>query len=180
MNLIQELKDKIDASELIVWNKDLLLKRNEYLKVKGSKDTNLYYVEEGTLRIFIEDEFEEHTIRLGYPGSFIGALDSFISEAPSPLYIQAIKKCKLKSLSKSTFMRFIESEPSLLSLWLQITNQLIYQSLEREIDILTHSPLKRYKRVLARSPQLFQEIPGKYIASYLRMSPETLSRVKKS
>ncbi len=58
--------------------------------------------------------------------------------------------------------------------------QLIYEQLEREKDILIHSPRKRYERVLKRSPQLFQEIPHKYIASYLRMSPETLSRIKKS
>jgi len=180
MNPVQQLKKMIDEFELNLWEKKVQLKRNQYLKVKGSKDTNLYYVEEGTLRIFIEDEFEEHTIRLGYPGSFIAALDSFISEAPSPFYIQAIKKCTVQVIRKTTFMKFIESDPAHLSLWLNITNQLIYQSLEREVDILTHSPLERYKRVLARSPQLFQEIPGKYIASYLRMTPETLSRVKKS
>jgi hypothetical protein len=57
---------------------------------------------------------------------------------------------------------------------------IIYDQFEREKDILTYSPLKRYQRVLKRSPQLFQEIPNKYIASYLRMSPETLSRLKKS
>ena len=54
----------------------------------------------GSLRIFVEDEFEEHTIRLGYRDSFIGALDSFISESPSPFYIQAIKKCELRMISK--------------------------------------------------------------------------------
>jgi lipocalin len=56
----------------------------------------------------------------------------------------------------------------------------VYQQIEREKDILTASPRERYLRVLKRSPQLFQEIPDKYIANYLRMSPETLSRMKKS
>ncbi len=56
---------------------------------------------------------------------------------------------------------------------------LTLQQLEREIDILTKSPKERYERVLRRSPQLFQEIPNKHIANYLRMSPETLSRLKK-
>jgi CRP-like cAMP-binding protein len=58
--------------------------------------------------------------------------------------------------------------------------QLIYQQLEREKDLLTSSPTERYAKVKQRSPQLFQEIPHKYIASYLRMTPETLSRLKKS
>jgi hypothetical protein len=52
--------------------------------------------------------------------------------------------------------------------------------MEREIDLLTVSSKERYLRVLNRSPKVFQEIPHGLIASYLRMSPETLSRLKKS
>lgn len=59
-------------------------------------------------------------------------------------------------------------------------NGLLNSMLEREIDLLTSSPFERYNRILERSPQVFQEIPLKYIASYLRMTPETLSRLRKS
>ena len=47
-------------------DKELTIDRNEYLKVKGSIDTNLYYIESGSLRIFVLDDYEEQTIRLGY------------------------------------------------------------------------------------------------------------------
>ncbi|MFT6167816.1 MAG: hypothetical protein ACJAV5_001078 [Vicingaceae bacterium] len=77
-------------------------------------------------------------------------------------------------------MNFIESSEENTKVWNSMLGDLIFQQMERERDILTASPLNRYKRVLARSPQLFQEIPNKYIASYLRMTPETLSRIKKS
>ena len=63
---------------------------------------------------------------------------------------------------------------------ISLIENLIVQQLEREIDILTTSPEERYNRVLKRSPKLFQQIPAKYIASYLRMTPETLSRIRKS
>ena len=66
------------------------------------------------------------------------------------------------------------------SIWKNILENLVCQLLEREIDILTTSPIERYRRVLKRSPTLFQEIPHKHIANYLRMSAETLSRLKKS
>jgi hypothetical protein len=65
-------------------------------------------------------------------------------------------------------------------LWGKILENLAVQQLEREIDLLKNSPKERYERVLKRSPQLFQEIPNRHIANYLRMSPETLSRLKKS
>ena len=177
MNIIQQLKTKID--HLNLWHKTITLNRNEYLKVNGSIDTNIYYIVSGSLRIFFEDEFEEQTIRLGYQTNIIAALDAFLTEQPSDLYIQALKKCELKVITKKTFVAFIETDTAYLALWHKIMEQMIYQQLEREKDLLTYSPLKRYQRVLKRSPQLFQEIPNKYIASYLRMSPETLSRLKK-
>jgi hypothetical protein len=76
-------------------------------------------------------------------------------------------------------MTLIQSDATLFQVWLKLLEQMIFQQLEREKDLLTFSPLERYKRVWKRSPQLFQEIPNKYIASYLRMTPETLSRIKK-
>jgi len=179
MNPIQILIQKIDEQSL--WDKEnISLGRKEYLKVKGSIDTNLYYVKNGSLRIYVMDEQEENTIRFGYHDNFIAALDSFISEAPSDLYIQAIKKTTVNIIKKSTFMNLIESSTENLGIWHKLLGALVYQQMERERDILTSSPKERYQRVLARSPQLFQEIPSKYIASYLRMTPETLSRIKKS
>lgn len=180
MNLIDELKNRIDAHPENLWLKEISLKRNEFLKVKGTIDLHLYYVESGALRVFIEDENEEHTIRFGYKDSFIASLDSYINEKPSRFYIQAIKKSRVKAMHKHAFMHFVSSNTANLLLWQKLNEQLVYQQIEREIDLLTSSPAERYKRVLHRSPQLFQEIPHKYIASYLRMTPETLSRLQKS
>lgn len=178
MNPISVLIEKISHHNL--WNKKITLDRNEYLKVKGSIDTNIYLVQSGSLRIFVLDEFEEHTIRFGYKNNLIASLDSFLNEQPSDFYIQALKKTTLKVIYKTEYLNFITSSPENIKLWNQILENFVLQQMERERDILTTSPLERYKRVLKRSPQLFQEIPNKYIASYLRMTPETLSRIKKS
>ncbi len=176
MNAIQQLVGIIDQQYL--WEKQVALHRNEYLKVQGSTDTMLYFVVSGSLRIYVVDESEEHTIRFGYQNNLIAALDSYITEQPSDLYIQAMRKTALKAISKERFMQLVESQPEYLRLWHFILGQFILQQMERERDILTSSPGERYRRVLKRSPQLFQEVPHKYIASYLRMTPETLSRIK--
>ena len=60
-----------------------------------------------------------------------------------------------------------------------VTERALLGRIEREIDLLTPSPKERYARLLKRSPHVFQLFPHKYIASYLRMTPETLSRLKK-
>ena len=175
---IEDWISKLHEADL--WEGEKELARNEYLKVSGSIDTNLYFIESGCLRIFVIDEFEEHTIRFGYQNNLIGALDSYITEQPSDFYMQALKKTKVKFVGKKRYQEFVYSCDENLKMWTRLMELLIFTMLEREKDILTSSPLERYKRVLKRSPQLFQEVPNKYIASYLRMTPETLSRLKKS
>ncbi len=157
-----------------------LLKRNEFLKTSGTIDTNVYFIEDGSVRIFIEDESEERIIRFGYKNNIIVSLDSFLSGKPSEFFIQAIKASSIKVASKEDFYAFINSKQENLKLWNTILEDLVLQQIEREKDLLFSSPKIRYERVLKRSPKLFQEIPNKYIANYLRMSPETLSRLKKS
>lgn len=170
--------NKLDISSL--FEKTLTVERNEFVKTGGTTDTHIYFVESGSLRIFVTDGQEERVIRFGYKNNIIVALDSFLTEKPSDFYIQALKKSTLKTISKKTFMEFISKEPENLKLWAEILEDLVLQQIEREKDLLTHSPKERYERVLKRSPQLFQEIPNKHIANYLRMTPETLSRLKKS
>ncbi|SHJ97399.1 Crp/Fnr family transcriptional regulator [Epilithonimonas mollis] len=157
-----------------------ILKRNAFLKISGTIDTNVYFVKEGSIRIFIEDENEERIIRFGYKGNIIVSLDSFLSGKPSEFYIQAIKTTTVKVTSKRDLYEFIQSNNENLKLWNSVLEDLVLQQIEREKDLLYASPKIRYERVLKRSPKLFQEIPNKYIANYLRMSPETLSRLKKS
>lgn len=168
------MKEIIELSD-----KTITIDRNEFLKVKGSIDTNVYYIESGSLRVFVLDDYEEQIIRFGYKGNIIVSLDSFLTGKPSDLFIQAIKKTVIKVVTKPQIDKFLETERN-RNLWTKILENLILQQMEREIDILTNSPKERYERVLKRSPQLFQEIPNKHIANYLRMSAETLSRLKKS
>jgi CRP-like cAMP-binding protein len=178
VNVIQDLKDKITESN--VWSQELTIKRNEFLLQAGKVEKYLYFIEEGTLRVFTTREGEEQVIRFGYPGSIISGLDSFLSGRPSIFNLQAIKKCRLKAIHVQSFNDLINSTPENTKLYLVILKQFVLQQIEREEDLLTSSPEDRYQRVLKRSPRLFQEIPSKYIASYLRMTPETLSRLKKS
>jgi CRP-like cAMP-binding protein len=168
------MKQIIELSE-----KTITLERNEFLKVKGSIDTNTYYVESGSLRVFVLDDDEEQIIRFGYKGSTIASIDSFLTGKPSNFFIQAIKKSVIKVISKKQIEDLLNAKNNSM-LWIKILEDLVLQQMEREVDILTSSPKERYNRVLKRSPQLFQEIPHRYIANYLRMSPETLSRLKKS
>lgn len=158
----------------------LVLERNQYLKVSGSIDTNIYYVESGSLKKFILNESEEQIMCFAYQNDLIVSIDSFLTEKPSEFYIQAIKRTVVKVISKNVFFEFISQSKDNNAIWIQILEDIIVKQVEREKDILESSAVKRYNRVLNRIPGLFQQIPNTHIANYLRMSPETLSRLKKS
>ena len=157
-----------------------ILERQEFLLREGMVERSLYLVESGALRILYLTELEEHTIRLGYSGSIFASLGSFFNGKPSEFYIQAIRKSQVRVIPKSSLFDFLEKYPDRLPHYNELLQQVIIQQLEREIDLLTEAPAERLQRVLDRSPQLFQEIPAKYIAAYLRMTPETLSRIRNS
>lgn len=160
-------------------SKEIILKRNEYLGQINKRDSNVYFIESGSVKVCVQLQDAEQIVRFGYPGNFLVYLDSFLSGAATKFIIQAIKETKLLVIEKSDFEKFLESsDPHQISL-VKILEDLVQQQLEREIDLLTESPYERYKRVKQRSPQLFQLIPNKHIANYLRMTPETLSRLKK-
>lgn len=156
------------------------LERGEFLLRAGELERHIYLIESGAVRVFFVSEFEEHTIRFGYRGSILTSLKSFYTGEVSEYYIQAIRKTKLQVLEKEAFLDFVRADPERIIQYQAMLEGLVLQMMEREIDLLTYSPVERVRRVMARSPQLFQEIPAKYIASYLRMTPETLSRIRKS
>jgi len=168
----------VNATDLNITSKNL--SRNEYLISAGKVDANLYIVESGTLRIFYLSEFDEQILRFGYKGSTVTALESFFNDKPSSVYIQALKKSTVQVIPKASLKQVIHNNSEFQLAYINLLEQFALQQMEREIDIPSHSPIERYKRVLARSPQLFQEVPAKYIANYLRMTPETFSRISKS
>lgn len=159
---------------------EMHLNRGEYLITPGKTEKHIYFIKDGALRAFILSEEEEFTIRFAYKDSIITALPSYFTAMPTELFIQAIRKSTLLRTTKILFDEYINNDFKLLKGYQLMLEELISSFLAREIDLLTQSPSMRIKRLIERSPHVFQEIPHKYIAAYLRMSPETFSRLLKS
>jgi CRP/FNR family transcriptional regulator, anaerobic regulatory protein len=157
-----------------------VFQKGEFILKEGAVERNLYWIETGAVRVFYLSEYEEQIVRLGYEGSLINSLSSFIKEAPSEFYIEALRKTTLKVMPKAQLLALVHENQDSLKGYIQLLETLVTQQIDREIDLLITSPTERLKRVLERSPNLFQQVPLKYIASYLRMKPETLSRIRNS
>ncbi len=164
------------AALLRYWQKPRSLKRGDFLTRKGQVEQHLYYIREGTVIIFYDIEENEQVVGFGYTGTMILSIPSFIRNRPSDYYIQALGPAELLGIARTDFYRLLEQYPRLESTWRRMVEEALLGRIEREIDLLTVSPRERIQRLLNRSPHIFQLIPNKYIASYLRMTPETLSR----
>lgn len=163
-----------------LWTIQKKLNRHELLYPKGKAENNIYFIENGSLKICYDLEEQEIIVGFGYQNTFIFDLPSFFTGQPSAFHIEAIKSSNLLGISKKAFYELLDSNLTIAKYWRQRTELILLDLVEREIDILTNSPEERFKRLQSRHPALFQNIPHKYIAAYLRMTPETLSRLKKS
>lgn len=163
-----------------IQRRSISLNRGEFLIRQGEVEKEIYFVHSGAIHAFYVSDHEEHTIRFGYKDSLMTSIPSFYNGEPSQLYLQAIRKTELTAYSRQSFFEELKHSEELMAFYLTSLEQLAAQQMERELDLLTSSPHERIQRVLKRSPQVFQEIPSKYIASYLRMTPETLSRILNS
>ena len=147
----------------------------------GNREYRLYFIEKGIVRLYVEatEINPESNIGFGYQNSIITSFNSFISQKPSQLNIQALTDCEIKYISKSTLDQLIESHQEISNWYRILMEKTLSGHINRQIELLTLSPLQRYQVFLNRSGNLVNSIPLKHIASYLRMTPETLSRIRK-
>jgi CRP-like cAMP-binding protein len=182
--IIKIFKSKVNLTDEAVqallskWSHSVQLKRNDFLVSKGQVETNLYYVMSGSMRIFYPVKDEEIVAGFAYDHNLICSYPSFIRQQPSDYAIQALTTTKLKFIKRSDFYDLFKTYHDVESGWRMLEEEALVGKIEREVEMLTFTPEERYRRLMDRSPHIFQIIPRKYIASYLRMTPETLSRIK--
>lgn len=172
------IKELIESGQLAY--KELELKRGDFLIREGEQENFIYLVQSGALRAIKDIGDEEVTIRFAYKGSIVTSIPAFLNGKGSEIAIHCLRKAVLWQIKKDDFKNCLLENQANYSSYLNLLNELVNQFFEREVDLLIKSPIDRLERVLKRSPRVFQEIPHKYIANYLRMSPETLSRLLKS
>jgi CRP-like cAMP-binding protein len=175
-----QLSESITMELYNHWKKKKRLEKGGLLTREGEVEQHLYYIHSGNLMIYYEQEEVEQVVGFGYEDTLICSFPSFIRNQPSGYYIRAMSDCTLSGINRTAFYQMLESSSELESVWRKMIEEALLGRIEREIDLLTISPAERLQRLLDRSSHLFQRVPHKYIASYLRMAPETLSRKLKS
>lgn len=161
------------------WRQPLRLRRGDFLVYPGQVEQRLCLVAEGLLRIYYPTAPGEETcVGFGYANSLLCAFPSFVTGQPSAYGIQALRQSALLAISRVDFLAFMENSPAFAHFWRTELEKALVGRMEHEIDLLLPDPAQRLARLRQRSPHVFQVVPRKYLASYLRMTPETLSRLR--
>jgi CRP/FNR family transcriptional regulator, anaerobic regulatory protein len=137
-----------------------------------------YVVRSGVQRLYFEHDGSEHCLGFAYDNSWSGDYDSFLRQKPGRFQVQALTDSVLVGIRHPDLQELYERIPAMERFGRLILEELIAGRATREIELLTMSAGERYRQLLKRSPHLLQLVPQKDIASYLRMTPETFSRLR--
>jgi CRP-like cAMP-binding protein len=154
-------------------------KRKEYLVKEGEISADLFFIFEGYTRTFYRtDDGEEITTEILRKGDTMCSMCGFLNESPSFEYMECITDCHVYKISKKS----LEKLSAMNSRWLQMNIVFLETTLlKKEERILSFAKLnanERYIKLVTERPDIVQNIPGKYIASYIGIKPESLSRIK--
>jgi len=153
--------------------KDYLLKEGELCKDK-------YFIIEGLVRIYkIDAKGNEKIAHFGLENWWMTNMESFILQEPSLLYIQAIENTKVLAISKMNLELAFQKIPKLERLFRIITENM-FVAIERKNELyMKYSSKERYHNLVDHIPDFAQRVPQYMIASYLDITPEYLSEIRK-
>ena len=154
--------------------------RNTIIDEQGKVPQYLYFISSGFMRLFYyDDNGDEITTFLSSPNNFIAPFLCFINQVKATENVECITDCELLKVSNANLKTLIDQSDNLKKFSLIIFEQAIYSTALRANGLATLSAEQRYKKIVDEQPQLIQNIPVQYIASYLGMKPESLSRIRR-
>jgi CRP-like cAMP-binding protein len=138
----------------------------------------IWFVEKGCIRIYYNKEDKDITEWIALDQQFFMSITSFFKRVPGKLIIQTIEKTSLWGIHYNDLMRLADEHNAIGKLLRQMVIGSLILSQERMESIQFETALQRYQRLLSTSPDIVQRVPMQFIASFLGITKETLSRIR--
>lgn len=145
----------------------------------GQTENYLSFIETGILRFYIPKEEPDFTFAFAFENSFVSGYDSFLTQRPSSYSIQTLKKTILWRITYNDLQSIYKETAIGNTIGRFASEELFLKKSKREISLLNQSAEQRYLNLFSEQPLLIEKIPLKYIASYIGITPQALSRIRK-
>lgn len=184
----QNLKDLI-AGSITITDADLEkalgffkfreVSKGTLLLREGETENNFHYIQTGCIRTYYVNQGGNlKTRHISFENSFIASLSSFISAKPSYEYVEAIERSELLSIERAHFFQLLDDVVGWKDFYISVLEKGYRFQNEKIESYVTLTAQERYNKLLIDSPHFIKRLPNTIVASYLDISPETLSRIK--
>ncbi|ASK32605.1 CarD family transcriptional regulator [Chryseobacterium sp. T16E-39] len=153
--------------------------KKQFLINANETEHYLSFIEKGTVRFFIPKEIEDFTFSFSFAGEFVSAYDSFLTQKPCSYSIQALEETVLWRIAYED-LNLIYAETEIGNKIGRLASERLYlENFKREISLLTQTAEERYLNLFSEQRHILKQIPLKYIASYIGITPQALSRIRR-
>lgn len=170
--------EELDTLESILVPMKFL--KGEMILKEGEQCKHIYYIEKGLVRQFYFKNGREVTEHLGVEHSVFMCIESLFLEEPTRLQVEALENTLVYGLPKAELEKAAIHNVNIQMLYRKILEESLIISQEHADLMRFETAQNKYLKLCERSPQVVLRAPLVYIASYLQMTPETLSRVRAS
>ncbi|GAB3419197.1 Crp/Fnr family transcriptional regulator [Niabella aquatica] len=181
--IIQSITDRValskeDIQKLSARLKYKKVKKKNFLYQEGELQQHLVFVNSGCLRSYsIDKNGAEHILQFAPSGWWIADMKSFLNGTPASLNIDAIEESEVVLLKQTDLENLYVSVPALERYFRILSERSLATFQQRLVDSLSLTAVERYSNFCERYPSLIQSLPQKYVASYIGITPEFLSKM---
>jgi len=156
------------------------VKRHHFLGEAGEVSRYQNFVTNGCMRsYYIDENGFEHNVQFAIEDWWIGDMASFLTKKPASLYIEALEDSEVMQLDSPTMEELYIKIPKLERFFRILLQNAFIAFEQRIISVISRTAEERYLEFINKYPQLEQRLPQIHIASYLGITPEFLSKIRK-
>ena len=168
---LNHLESHVKSEYLFVPSKAILLE-------EGQIAEKLYLIRKGCLRLFFYDEGKDITFQFFFEGDSVASFDSLSKRTPSLFYLESIEPTELTAIRREDFYNLINNNLSFRQLYEEKLIDRFHAYQQLFLSRIRNTPQQRYEELLQEYPHIIQRVPQHYIASYLGITPVSLSRIR--
>jgi CRP/FNR family transcriptional regulator, anaerobic regulatory protein len=155
------------------------LKRGEFLLRAGEVCDHITFINKGVFRTYMMIDDEEVTSNFAFEGNYVTEYTSFVSRQPTTDNIVAMEDAEILQLAYNEIQIIYDKAPVWQKFGRLMAEYVLTFISSRNKSLLFNSPEERYLKLMKERPKVMERIPQHYIASYLGIKPESLSRIRK-